>query len=56
MLSIVGGKKVQNIVRRILEKIFTNNLAKEYNWTGKHNKKALRDLKLITIIPSELTC
>lgn len=49
-LSLVGGKKVSKIVRRILEKVFTNSLAIKYNWTGKNNKIALRDLKLPKVI------
>lgn len=49
-LSLVGGKKVQNIVRRILEKLFTNQLAVNYNWTGKNNKNPLKDLRCVKVL------
>ncbi|XP_046405820.1 uncharacterized protein LOC124170856 isoform X2 [Ischnura elegans] len=49
-LSLVGGKKVEHIVRRMLERLFTNRIAAEYNWTGKNSKYPLKDLKLIKVI------
>ncbi|XP_048000776.1 uncharacterized protein LOC125239114 [Leguminivora glycinivorella] len=49
-LSLVGGPKIPVIIRRILEKLFSNNLAVLCNWTGKNKKIALKDLGLIKII------
>ncbi|GBN44476.1 hypothetical protein AVEN_26442-1, partial [Araneus ventricosus] len=50
-LSILGGKKTPNTVRRILEKLFTNKVAVYFNWTGKYKKCALKDLTITKIIP-----
>lgn len=48
-LSFVGGSKVPIIIRRILEKLFTNKLALLYNWTGKNDKLPLKK----SIAPSD---
>lgn len=50
ILSLVGGRGTLTVVRRILEKVFDNSLATQYNWTGKNKKIALRGLKLPKVI------
>ncbi|XP_039284146.1 uncharacterized protein LOC111052364 isoform X2 [Nilaparvata lugens] len=51
ILSLLGGKKVGRVVRNILEKIFTNDVAELFNWTGRHSKRCLRDLAVMKLIP-----
>lgn len=38
----------------MLEKLFTNEVAVHYNWTGKYNKLPLKELTCIKIIPGKL--
>ncbi|XP_063219435.1 uncharacterized protein LOC134529371 isoform X3 [Bacillus rossius redtenbacheri] len=52
-LATVGGRKADHVVRHILERLFTNRLALKYNWTGKNQKIALKNLQLMKIIPGE---
>jgi len=49
-MTLKGGKKTKNIVSNILRDIFTNELAQQYNWTGKHGKKPLKDFKIFTVL------
>ncbi|XP_054258995.1 uncharacterized protein LOC128983647 [Macrosteles quadrilineatus] len=50
-LSLVGGKKPANVTRRILERLFTNQVAAQYNWTGKNQKLSLKDLVIMKLLP-----
>ncbi|CAG9795519.1 unnamed protein product [Diatraea saccharalis] len=49
-LSYIGGNKPPAIVKRILEKVFTDNLAVNCNWTGKNKKTSPKDLRIVKII------
>ncbi|CAG9785321.1 unnamed protein product [Diatraea saccharalis] len=53
-LSYIGGNKPPAIVKRILEKVFTNNLAVKCNWTGKNKKTSLKDLRIVKIIKEKI--
>lgn len=54
-LTYIGGNKTGPITRRILERMFDNNLATKCNWTGKNNKIGLKDLQLIKVIIGKLS-
>ncbi|CAG9790690.1 unnamed protein product [Diatraea saccharalis] len=60
-LSYIGGNKPPAIVKRILEKVFTNNLAVNCNWTGKKLKdfpkgsSYSKDNKSLTKMPTKTT-
>jgi len=53
-MMVIGGTDSKNLVKRLLERIFSNELAKRCSWTGfgrdhhtkEHNFK-LKDLKLM---------
>lgn len=53
-LSYIGGNKTATIVRRILERVFTNSFATQCNWTGKNNKYKLKELRLTEVILGKL--
>ena len=48
----IGGKTTEKFVKRILSRVFSNQLARKFNWTGKKgsNKEPLRGLKSIQIL------
>ena len=37
-----GGEDVQTATRLVLTELFSPDLAKEFNWEGRHGKKALK--------------
>ncbi|XP_065684144.1 uncharacterized protein LOC124813801 [Hydra vulgaris] len=49
-LGMRGGKDVSDTTRRILEKVFSNDLAKKLNWAGRCNKTGVKDLKIVSCI------
>ncbi|BES91808.1 Hydra magnipapillata [Nesidiocoris tenuis] len=49
LMSLTGGETLNAVVPKILEKIFTAELAKKFNWTGK-NKMKLSSLKLMELL------
>ncbi|XP_041977759.1 uncharacterized protein LOC121732056 [Aricia agestis] len=53
-LSYVGGNKTSAILRRILEKLFSNKLAEICNWSGKNGKHKLQDHLLIKVVTEAL--
>ena len=53
-LSLLGGSDSAHATRRVLQTLFSTVLAVQYNWTGHgHKKKALRDLRLTSVIHCE---
>ncbi|XP_072746830.1 uncharacterized protein [Anoplolepis gracilipes] len=50
ILAISGGTTIAQITRRTLEKIITNNYAKNFNWAGRVPKKAFKVLKAKDLI------
>lgn len=51
----IGGLNVHNFTKRVFARIFTNELATQYSWTGFRNNNPLKQLKLTTIIKGNLT-
>lgn len=47
LLQKIGGTGLKNFVKRVLERIFTNELSTKYSWTGFKDNHALRNLKII---------
>lgn len=54
MLTMIGGTNEKDAMKRILQKLFTNNLASKCSWTGAKNNFKLKDLKLIMCMKSKL--
>lgn len=46
----IGGSKTDDITKLILRKLFTDELAALYNWTGAKGKKSLSSLLITKII------
>jgi len=46
----VGGKDLRNFVKRILQRLFTNELSSKCSWTGFRNNFRLENLIIINII------
>jgi len=51
----IGGINVDDAVKRILYKIFSNKLAKKYNWESRRGKEPLCNLEIMRIIFSKFT-
>ena len=52
-MSAAGGHSVQHAVKRMLDEVISNDVAKEINWTGQHQKRAFRNLHLKDILESK---
>ena len=48
----IGGNITNNFVKRIFKRLFPNQLAVKYSWTGFRNNSQLQNLILIKIIKS----
>lgn len=50
-----GGRTPEKHIKRLLRSTFTDELARQFNWTGKKGsgKKALKDLQIIQVIIGE---
>ncbi|KAF5289574.1 hypothetical protein FQA39_LY15021 [Lamprigera yunnana] len=46
-LHTVGDKDIQNVTRRVLSHIMSNNLVMLYNWSGRNDKTSFSTLKNI---------
>jgi len=42
--QLVGGSTAHIMIRNILKKAVTNNLAQHFSWAGKKAKKSFQDL------------
>lgn len=56
-MEMVGGTDTKNLVKRILERMFSNILAKKCSWTGSGKDKStgeanykLQDIQLIKFL------
>ena len=49
-LSAVGGSSAKEVAKRMMSLMFTNILARQYNWVGKGNKQALKPLRITAAI------
>ncbi|XP_025192717.1 putative histone-lysine N-methyltransferase 1, partial [Melanaphis sacchari] len=49
-ISTIGGKNIKNFVKRILQRLFTNELSSKCSWTGFRNNFRLENLKIINIM------
>ena len=52
-MSSVGGHSVQLAVKRTLNEVLTNDVAKAMNWTGQSKKRSFRDLQLRKVLESK---
>jgi hypothetical protein len=53
-LQKIGGTGLKNFIKRVLERLFTNQLSTKYSWTGFKDNYALRNLKIIKIMKGYL--
>lgn len=49
-LSRIGGSNVKDIVRRMMYRIFTNEVGMSYSWEGAKKKKIFKNLAIATTI------
>lgn len=49
-LSYIGGKHVKAMVKRLMSKLFTDNLLSDYSYTGKKGKKPFSTLFICSVI------
>lgn len=49
-LSRIGGSNVKDIVRRMMYRIFTNEVGMSYSWEGAKKKKIFKNLAVATTI------
>ncbi|KAF5304359.1 hypothetical protein FQA39_LY09738 [Lamprigera yunnana] len=49
-LSLIGGHKVDQIVKSILTRVFSDKVTVTFNWLRKKNKQAFSELRLAKII------
>ncbi|KAF0719280.1 DUF4806 domain-containing protein, partial [Aphis craccivora] len=50
LVTKIGGNNINNFIKRIFGRLFTNQLATKYSWTGFRNDCQLQNLNLIKII------
>jgi len=50
----IGGNDLKNFVKRVSERLFTNELTTKYSWAGFRDNQKLRNLKIIKIMKSNL--
>ncbi|CAH0563922.1 unnamed protein product [Brassicogethes aeneus] len=49
-LARTGGSEVKEIVKRIMYKVFTNEVGEKYSWEGAKQKQKFKDLKIARVI------
>lgn len=52
-LSRVGGLTVKEVTRRIMYKVFTNEVGSLYSWEGAKKKKSFKKLRIASVILSK---
>lgn len=52
-LSVVGGVNVADIVKRLMYKIFTNEVGSLFSWDGAKRKEKFKHLKIYSVILSK---
>jgi hypothetical protein len=52
-LAGIGGRKVDEAVRRMMQQLLNNNLALQFNCQRGQSKKVLKGTKLFQVIYSE---
>jgi len=55
-LSRVGGLNVKEVTRRIMYKIFTNEVGILYSWEGAKKKKVFKNLAIASVILGNFFC
>eukprot|EP00102_Acyrthosiphon_pisum_P026915 XP_016664125.1 PREDICTED: uncharacterized protein LOC107885143 [Acyrthosiphon pisum] len=50
LVSQIGGLNVHNFIKRVYARLYTNELATHYSWTGFRNNSPLQNLKLTKIV------
>lgn len=53
-ITTVGGKDLKNFVKRVLQRLFTNELSSKCSWTGFRNNFRLENLVTINIIKGKV--
>lgn len=46
MWKKIGGDSLDDAIRRILRRVFTNRLAEKFSWEGRKGKAKLCDLEI----------
>ncbi|KAF0749345.1 DUF4806 domain-containing protein [Aphis craccivora] len=49
-LSYIGGKNVKLVVKRIMSKLFCDNLLSSYSYTGKKGKDKFSTLSVCSVV------
>ncbi|XP_025101753.1 uncharacterized protein LOC112568593 [Pomacea canaliculata] len=49
-LSCIGGDCVTSVTRRILKRLFSSQLAQNYNYSGARGKKSFQSLQLRSVL------
>lgn len=52
-LSLIGGKHIKAMVKRLMTKLFIDDLLSNYSFTGKKGKKPFSSLTICSILFSE---
>lgn len=55
-LSRVGGLNVKDVTRRIMYRVFTNEVGILYSWEGAKKKKSFKNLAIASVILSNSFC
>lgn len=55
-LSRVGGLNVKDITRRIMYRVFTNEVGILYSWEGAKKKKSFKNLAIASVILDNIFC
>ncbi|CAL1681237.1 unnamed protein product [Lasius platythorax] len=53
-LSRIGGLNVKEVVRRIMYRVFTNEVGMSYSWEGAKKKKVFKNLAVASVIMSSV--
>jgi len=49
-LSYIGGKNVKSMVKRLMAKLFKDELLKDFSYTGKKGKQKFSNLATCSVI------
>jgi len=54
-LSMLGGFGPKDVIKNIMQRVLTDDLAKEFNWQGRGDKKPFSKLILADVIRGKVT-
>lgn len=49
-MTLAGGSDPHVMIRNIMKKTITNNVAQQFSWAGKKTKRSFKNLKLANVI------